>query len=63
MLERLRLLARWDPPWWLKLPVGIAVFVLVVNWPILALPTIVLCVPFIVMGYREKQRRRRAGEL
>ena len=63
MRESLQRLARWDPPWWLKVPVGIAVFLLVLEWPILALPTVVLCIPLIVVGVREKQRRRREGEL
>jgi hypothetical protein len=56
------MLARWDPPWWFKVPVGIAVFVLILTWPILAVPVVVLCIPLIVVGVREKQRRRREGE-
>ncbi len=62
MLDRLRMLARWDPPWWLKVPVGVAVFALVLRWPVLAVPMVVLCLPLIVIGVREKQRRRREGE-
>ena len=52
---------RWDPPLWLRLAVGIAVFVVALNWPIAGLVVVVLAIPFIVLGVREKQRRSREG--
>lgn len=44
------------------MPVGVAVFVLVVNYPVAVVPVLVICIPLIVLGVREKQRRRREGE-
>jgi chromate transport protein ChrA len=59
--QRLQAIMRWDPPLWLRLAVGIAVFVVALNWPIAGLVVVVLAIPFIVLGVREKQRRSREG--
>ena len=56
----LQSLVRWDPPLWLRLAVGIAVFVVAVNWPVAGLVIVVLAIPLIVLAARE--RKRRSGE-
>ena len=61
MRSLLQSVVSWDPPLWLRLTVGIAVFVVALNWPIAGLVIVVLAIPFIVLGVREKQRRNREG--
>ena len=57
MTPWLQSLARWDPPLWLRLAVGIAVFVVAVNWPIAGLVIVLLAIPLIVLAARERKRR------
>jgi hypothetical protein len=54
-------IVRWDPPWWLKVAVGIAAFVVGSRWPIAVPIIIALAIPLIIVGVREKQRRKREG--